>query len=173
MRATAEPLAETSASAGTPHCASTHEDCWACGPSRPEGLHLSFAWNADGSVLTEFQCPERYAGYAGILHGGMVSTLLDAVMTHCLFARHEIAVTAELRIRFRAAVRVRVPATIRAWQVRTRGAMKEVCAELWQDGKLCATGHGKFIRARTNHKGHVIRSEPQVLVAPEDPNPSA
>jgi acyl-coenzyme A thioesterase PaaI-like protein len=124
-------------------------------------------------VLTEFQCPERYAGYAGMLHGGMVATLLDAAMTHCLFARHEIAVTAELRIRFRAAVLVGMPAAIRAWQVRTRGAMKEVCAELWQDGSLCATGHGKFIRARTNQKRHVTRPEPQVLFSREEPHPSA
>jgi acyl-coenzyme A thioesterase PaaI-like protein len=177
MRATGETFVDmTGASApaavstATHRNASVHENCWACGASHPDGLHLSFAWNADGSVLAEFDCSERYAGYAGVLHGGMVATLLDAAMTHCLFARHEIGVTAELRIRFRSAVRVCMPATIRAWTVRTRGAMKEVCAELWQDGKLCAMGRGKFIRTRTDQEGHVYR-QPRVLFSQVDLNP--
>jgi acyl-coenzyme A thioesterase PaaI-like protein len=138
----------------------THDACWVCGAVQPEGLHLSFRADADGSVLTRFDCPERYAVYAGVLHGGMVATLLDAAMTHCLFARNETGMTADLQVRFRSAVRVGIPATIRAWQVRSRGSMEEVCAELWQEGQLCAAGRGKFIRARATRSNHTRRPGP-------------
>jgi acyl-coenzyme A thioesterase PaaI-like protein len=135
--------------------AADHDHCWVCGTSHLDGLHLRFRSESDGTVLTEFDCPERYAGYAGVLHGGMVATLLDAAMTHCLFALHEVAMTADLHVRFRASVRVSIPATIRAWSIRTRGAMEEVCAELWQEGELCAAARGKFIRSRTPGRGNV------------------
>jgi acyl-coenzyme A thioesterase PaaI-like protein len=141
-----------------------HERCWVCGASRADGLRLKFSKDADGTVLTEFGCPERYAGYPGVLHGGMVTTLLDAAMTHCLFALHEVAMTADLHVRFRAPVRVNTTATIRAWQVRTRGAMEEVCAELWQEGELRVSARGKFIRTRIPGQGNVYHLNPQPSV---------
>jgi acyl-coenzyme A thioesterase PaaI-like protein len=125
----------------------SHRDCWACSPTRPDGLQLAFEICEDGSVVTRFDCRETYAGYNGVLHGGMVATLLDAAMTNCLFARHEVAMTADLRVRFRSAVQVGTPAVIRAWSVRTRGTMEELRAELWQEGELRALARGKFIRA--------------------------
>jgi acyl-CoA thioesterase FadM len=96
----------------------------------------------------------------------MVTTLLDAAMTHCLFALHEVAMTADLHVRFRAPVRVNTTATIRAWQVRTRGAMEEVCAELWQEGELRVSARGKFIRTRIPGQGNVYHLNPQPSVQP-------
>jgi acyl-CoA thioesterase FadM len=93
----------------------------------------------------------------------MVTTLLDAAMTHCLFALNEVAMTADLHVRFRAPVRVDTTATIRAWQVRRRGAMEEVCAELWQEGELRVSARGKFIRTRVPGQGkafHLDRQTP-------------
>jgi acyl-coenzyme A thioesterase PaaI-like protein len=135
-----------------------HDRCWVCGAGRSDGLQLRFRTEPDGMVVTEFDCPERYAGYAGVLHGGMVATLLDAAMTHCLFALNEVAMTADLRVRFRSSVRVATPATIRAWQVRTRGAMEEVCAELWQEGELRVAARGKFIRSRNPGRDKVYHT---------------
>lgn len=128
----------------------SHHGCWACSPMRTDGLQLAFEICKDGSVMTRFDCSETYAGYNGVLHGGIVATLLDAAMTHCLFARQEVAMTADLRVRFRSAVRVGTSAMIRAWSVRTRGAMEELRAELWQEGELRALARGKFIRAESN-----------------------
>jgi acyl-coenzyme A thioesterase PaaI-like protein len=90
----------------------------------------------------------------------MVATLLDGAMTHCLFGRREVAMTADLHVRFRSSVRVNIPATIRAWQVRSRGVMEEVCAELWQEGSLRASARGKFIRTRISQPGQAGESCP-------------
>ena len=59
------------------------------------GLGLRFEPQADGSVAAYFACAPNYQGYPGRLHGGVVSMLLDAAMTNCLFARGIQAVTGE------------------------------------------------------------------------------
>lgn len=70
----------------------------ACGPGGLLGLR--FRPYGTASVIASIRPRPEWQGYAGILHGGMVSTLLDAAMTHCLF-HHEIeAMTASLKVRF-------------------------------------------------------------------------
>ena len=64
-----------------------------------DSLNLRFTPHIDG-VSTELQMDERYQGYSEILHGGMISTLLDAAMTHCLFHHGIEALTADMQIRF-------------------------------------------------------------------------
>ena len=51
-------------------------------------------------VETTLASGEKWQGYAGLMHGGMISTLLDAAMTHCLFNIGVEAMTASLDIRF-------------------------------------------------------------------------
>lgn len=53
-----------------------------------------------GGVNALFKAESLWQGYQGVLHGGMISTLLDAAMTHCLFHQGIEAVTADLQVRF-------------------------------------------------------------------------
>lgn len=69
--------------------ARTHRNCVVCGTVNGRGLRLDFRTSEDGSVQATFDCREAYAGYANVLHGGVVSALLDGAMTNCLFA-HEM-----------------------------------------------------------------------------------
>ena len=65
-----------------------HPSCVVCGTRNAGGLGLRFREEADGSVVASFPCDSQYQGYPDRLHGGVVSMLLDAAMTHCLFARN-------------------------------------------------------------------------------------
>jgi acyl-coenzyme A thioesterase PaaI-like protein len=78
------------------------------------------------------------------MHGGVVATLLDAAMTHCLFAQGVQAVTARLSIRFRHPVRVGTQADVRAWLTRSASPLYEMRAELRQDERVCAAADAKF-----------------------------
>jgi acyl-coenzyme A thioesterase PaaI-like protein len=109
----------------------------------------------DQSVEAGFDCEEFFAGYPGVVHGGVVSAALDAAMTHCLFARGDQAMTAELKVRFRSPAVVGTPAKLRASLVRARGQFLEVCAEFWQDGELRAVSRGKFIRTSAANQVHI------------------
>ena len=77
-----------------------HADCVLCGSRNPLSLGLSFHPGDDGGVRTLFQAHSGLQGYKGILHGGVISSLLDAAMTHCLFHQGIEAVTGDLHVRF-------------------------------------------------------------------------
>ena len=72
--------------------------------------------------------------------------LLDAAMTHCLFARRNVAVTAELCVRYRQAVVTGRPGRVRAWLVQSSPRLYHLRAELSQAGCVKAMATGKFLR---------------------------
>jgi acyl-coenzyme A thioesterase PaaI-like protein len=62
---------------------------------RNNGLNLSFHVCRDGRVEGRFRCGYAYQGYTGLLHGGVISSILDGAMTNCLFSSGKTAVTAK------------------------------------------------------------------------------
>ena len=56
-----------------------HAGCMICGDrgNNPHSLALSFVRHRDGSVSTLCDVGRRFQGYDGMLHGGMISALLD------------------------------------------------------------------------------------------------
>lgn len=122
-----------------------HRHCIVCGVANRSGLRLEFVSCSDGSVMTIFPCSSLYQGYSGILHGGIISCLLDGAMTNCLFANDITATTGELNIRYLHPVRVGCPAVIRAKIDRSRPPLHIVQAELTQENKLQVRATAKFM----------------------------
>jgi uncharacterized protein (TIGR00369 family) len=122
-----------------------HPQCLICGTEADGGLGLSFALQADGSVVAGYSCDRRYQGYDGILHGGVVSSLLDGAMTNCLFAHGIVAVTAELTVRFRHPVDIGEAFEVRARIERSQPPLHVSRAEIFQAGRLKAKATGKFM----------------------------
>ena len=77
-----------------------HSRCLLCGNLNPRSLNLSFQAAEDGGVRTRFKADTELQGYDDILHGGVIASLLDAAMTHCLFHHGVQAVTGDLHVRF-------------------------------------------------------------------------
>jgi acyl-coenzyme A thioesterase PaaI-like protein len=126
--------------------AAEHRQCVMCGTENSVGLKLRFKVQDDGSVLAVFSCRELLQSYPEMLHGGVVSALLDAAMTHALFAIGVVAVTAELAVRFLAPVRLDHPALVRASiDETTLHPLYHVRAEIEQDRKLMARASAKFV----------------------------
>ena len=50
--------------------------CFVCGVNNPIGLHLDF-WMDGEQVWTDFTPGREHQGYPGVMHGGLVATLLD------------------------------------------------------------------------------------------------
>ncbi|MGB9624327.1 MAG: PaaI family thioesterase [Phycisphaerae bacterium] len=121
-----------------------HPACLVCGNGRPDGLALRFEQQDDGGVAAEFDCSAVFQGYPDRLHGGVVSMLLDAAMTHCLFARRIAGLTAKLSIRYRRAVGLGVPAAVRARLVDAKPPLYYLESEVVQGGDICAAAKGTF-----------------------------
>ncbi len=65
--------------------------------------------------------PERFQGFAGIAHGGILATILDECMVNTVWLRGKLAVTARFEVRLRQPVRVGTRVTFRA-EVRRESA---------------------------------------------------
>jgi uncharacterized protein (TIGR00369 family) len=137
---TASASAASSAGVG----AACHPACIACRDRSRGGLGLRFEPQPDDSVLTVFACDAQYQGYPDRLHGGIIATLLDAAMTHCLFAHGVRGMTARLNIRYRHPVAVGQEALVQAWLVRQSSPLYVLTAEVRQAGRLCAVAEAKF-----------------------------
>ena len=108
------------------------------------GLHLEFDVAGDGGVIATFQCDDAFEGYPGILHGGVISSILDGAMGNCMFARGQATVTIEMTIRFRHPVAIKQEATVSARVTRDSHPLYLLEAEITQDGKVKATAKGKY-----------------------------
>ncbi len=80
--------------------------CFACGQENPISLGLKFEEMDANRVRGEFTPSENHQGYDGIMHGGLIATLLDEAMAYVIGFKNIQAFTAELNIRFRTAVEI-------------------------------------------------------------------
>lgn len=124
--------------------------CFACGKSNAFGLQLEF--DTEGEEYVTYFTPEkRHQGYVGIVHGGIVSTVLDEVMARYAHILGHNAVTGEMTVRFKR------PALV-GHRLRFAGRIDEensrmlVCSARVndEDGTLIAEATGKMVRVRTD-----------------------
>lgn len=132
-------------------CRSFHPHCVVCGGHHPFGLKVHYRVTGEHTVEGCFDCSPDYQGYLQVLHGGIVSSLLDGAMVSCLLAKGLEAYTVDLRVRYKAAVRTGVPATIRGQWMKAEGPFHLLEATLEQDGKACARARAKFFEGSPNH----------------------
>jgi len=77
----------------------THS-CFVCGESNPVGLKLRF--ETDGRIVqARFTPRPEHIGFKQVVHGGILSTLLDEIMVWaCVVRTKRFAYCAELNVRF-------------------------------------------------------------------------
>jgi len=123
--------------------------CFGCGQLNQHGLRLRFFANPEGNgVWTSFLPTSDFEGYGGIIHGGIVCTILDEVMAWSLYREQTWAVTGQLATRFRQPLVVGEPVRAIGQIVRDRGRVIEMQAEIRReaDDVLLADGTATFFR---------------------------
>jgi uncharacterized protein (TIGR00369 family) len=79
-----------------------NERCYVCGKKNPVGLKIDFKINAETrSISGSFTPSQDHQGYEGIVHGGILSSLLDEAMAKLAYSLGVPAVTAELTVKFK------------------------------------------------------------------------
>ena len=124
----------------------SHDNCMICGRNNPFSLGLSFQPAGGGTVEASFIGGPHLQGYEGILHGGVISAVLDSAMAHCLLLQDIRAVTGDLRVRFLHAIPCTSRVTIRAWLICAVSTLYELKAEARVDGRLVARAKAKFMK---------------------------
>ena len=119
--------------------------CFACGEINPIGLKLKFREVGDRYVTT-FTPGKEHQGYDGIVHGGIISALLDEIMARYPYAKGINTVTARLEVRFRQPTRIGQELTVSGWVTNQRGKMTELAGNVTlPDGTVTAEGKATVI----------------------------
>ena len=121
-----------------------HSKCFACGPWNWHGLQLKFKRGPNGSTCSVSISP-RFQSYEGVVHGGIVATLLDAAMIHALQGHSgRDPFTCRLEIRFLRAVPPGELLTLNARRAGNRGRVLLADAELLYSDVCYARARGAF-----------------------------
>lgn len=102
--------------------------CFICGLENPAGLRLHIYETEPGVVETEYTAPEHFQGYPGILHGGIVASILDEIASRAHMGsdpqRPRFMFTAKLELKYRRNVPIGKPLRIvgKAGKTRARSA---------------------------------------------------
>jgi uncharacterized protein (TIGR00369 family) len=123
--------------------------CFVCGEQNPSGLHLVFSLH-DGKVTTEFFPEKIHQGYKDIVHGGIISALLDEAMVKVALMQKMPAITAELNVRFKNPLVVGDKAIVEATITKVNKRIIEVAGIMKKIGNtldtLIAEGNAKLLR---------------------------
>jgi uncharacterized protein (TIGR00369 family) len=121
--------------------------CFVCGRDNPHGLRLASLVNTDtGQVQTVFTPAAHHIGFDGIIHGGILATLLDELMVWtAIWATGKACVAGELSLRFSNKATPGMPLRATAKITRNRSRIIETAAEVREGTTLICTGVGKYV----------------------------
>lgn len=106
----------------TPMVYPAQNRCFGCGTANPSGLHLEFLLAADGLVVCLPTISETFESRPGYLHGGIIATLLDEIMSKAVRARgSHSAMTRHLQVDYLRPVPSLTPLRIEGRVLRSKG----------------------------------------------------
>lgn len=96
--------------------------CFVCGPDNPAGFKMKFGAE-EGVTIARFTPGCLFQGYAGIVHGGILATVMDEAMAQHLLAQDFRILTVSMEVRFRAPADPEEELEVRAWETSRRGRL--------------------------------------------------
>lgn len=121
------------------------QPCFGCSPGHPVGFHLKFERQGD-EVLTRFLPGDRYQGPPGVMHGGLVMTLVDELAAWAILVfREKFGFTSHFEGRLKAPVRVGHEVIGRAKLTKDTPRVVKVAVTLTQAEVLAFEGEVTFV----------------------------
>jgi uncharacterized protein (TIGR00369 family) len=126
--------------------------CFVCGPENRGGLQLRFSLDReDKSLSADFTPAKTWQGYKGVVHGGIISTILDEAMTKLAYSLGMNAVTGKLTVRFKKPLLTGEKVLVTGRIIKESGRTVEAKAvAVKEDGTLVAEAKGLLVKI----KGH-------------------
>ena len=116
--------------------------CFGCAPDNPIGLHMEFFEEGD-NILCFWRPQNHFEGWVGVLHGGIISTLIDETAGWVVTRKLQAAgMTSKLDVTFRKPVtssEVQVTVKAHLAEKRRNLALIDVVVEN-AHGEVCAEG---------------------------------
>jgi len=121
--------------------------CFGCGEDNTRGMRLIFTRDEFRQrILGRFRIAADFQGASGFLHGGIIATILDEVMSKVSRFSGLRAVTAELTIEYLKPIRVDEEILVEGFSTRQDGRQLYHEGEIRNaTGVLLARGRGRFV----------------------------
>jgi len=120
--------------------------CFACGKKNSSGLKLDFR-TEDGKAVAEFIPSKIHQGFKDIVHGGIITTVLDEAMVKVALSRGIKVLTAEIAVRFRSTLSVGDSSIVEAEVVKMGSRLIETAAWIRRsDNTVVAEAQAKLLR---------------------------
>ncbi|MCJ7458520.1 MAG: PaaI family thioesterase [candidate division Zixibacteria bacterium] len=123
-----------------------YSNCFVCGNLNDYGLKVDFFYDK-GIARAEYVAGEKFQGYKDILHGGIISALLDEVMIKAVIARGILVVTAEIQVKFIKPVKIGEKLFLEG---KITGEQKKIFTAEGtvsnSKGEIVAAGKGRFFK---------------------------
>ncbi len=119
--------------------------CFVCGLENPVGLRLKFYEVGPDEVETHYTPPDHFQGYPGVLHGGIVATIIDETSGRAIMGDPEnprFMYTAKIEVKYRKNVPTGKPLHIRGKILKNKGRSAEGWAGIYdaESDELLAEG---------------------------------
>ena len=116
--------------------------CFICGLENPVGLRLRIYQTEPGVIETTYTAPEHFQGYPGVLHGGIVASILDEISGRAHMgdpSEPRFMFTGKLEVKYRKNVPVGQLLRIIGRAGKSKGKMAEGWAGIYNEaGELLA-----------------------------------
>lgn len=124
------------------------EHCFVCGKRNHRGMQIDIKKAVENNTCTfTFTAGPTFQGYSGIVHGGILSTLLDEAMIHAVMGNKIMAVTADMRVKFLRPAPIGVVLKIAATLTGNRKNLYFARGTVMlNDGTLLAEAEGRFAK---------------------------
>lgn len=125
--------------------------CFGCGQDNPIGLKLRFMWDGE-TAKAEFVPGEVFQGWPGLIHGAIVITLLDEVMSYACYYAGFSTVTGKVSARLKKPVPIGERLTLIGHITRkTRKLLETSGIVLFSNGDVAAEGTATMYIVNRNH----------------------
>jgi len=135
-----------------------YSKCFVCGDKNDIGLKVDF-FHEGGKARAEYTPTPEFEGYKEILHGGIISALLDEVMIKSIIAKGTFTLTSRIDIIFKNFARIGEKLLLEGWikEDRRRLILAEGKA-FKQGGEVIAAAQGTYFRVKGKIKEQLEHS---------------
>jgi uncharacterized protein (TIGR00369 family) len=126
--------------------------CFVCGDKNKIGLKVAFFFD-EGKAKAQYTPTREFEGYKDILHGGILSALLDEVMIYSIIAQGIITVTVQMEVKFKKPAKIGETLFLEGQITEDKGKILFTKGKIFkQNGTIIAESKGKFFRAEGEKK---------------------
>lgn len=143
---------------------SGYQRCFACGPRNASGLHLHYS-QSEETIVTEFTLDERFQGFPGVAHGGILATVLDETLSRIATAEGRWMMTARLEVRYRNVAPIGRMLRCTAHTINSRSRMLTATGNISladDPENVIATAEGTFLPIPPEYQKDAIKRFPEL-----------